>query len=196
MVGWAASVALFSFVMSVTPGPNNILLAASGLRFGVRRTIPQWVGICCGVVAMIGLCVAGLGAVFTAVPWLQLVLKIAGSLYLLWLGWHLWTSASLGEGAMEKPMGFWRAVGFQFVNPKAWVMTLTLTSAFLTPGPDYLWLALIATGVFVVVQAPSCGVWAVFGAGLRRWLSSPRALLVVNRCFAVAVVATIVLFWV
>lgn len=196
MTAWAGSVAVYAFVMSITPGPNNVLLAASGMRFGVRRSIPQLIGTLVGVAAMIALVAAGLGEVFAAMPWLQIALKIGGGCYLLWLAWHLWRSSELSDASLVRPMSALRSAGFQFINPKAWVMALSLVSGFLAPGPGYLVASIVALTVFAIVQCPSCLVWVGFGAALRRWLSSPWSLAIFNRGLAVATAGTIVLFWV
>ncbi|MFT4212528.1 MAG: LysE family translocator [Microbacterium sp.] len=196
MIAWGASVAVFALVMSITPGPNNVLLASSGVRFGLRRSLPQLLGIVLGVSVMIAVTASGLTAVLTAAPWLQLLLKIGGSAYLLWLAWRLLRTSGIADAVIARPLGVWRSAAFQFVNPKAWAMTVGLVSGFLAPGAGYATSTLAAMAIFAAVQVPSCGVWAVFGAGLRRWLSTPRALSIVNRALAGATAATVLLLWI
>ncbi|MFT4306837.1 MAG: LysE family translocator [Microbacterium sp.] len=196
MIAWGASVAVFALVMSITPGPNNVLLASSGVRFGLRRSLPQLLGIVIGVSVMIAVTASGLATVLTAAPWLQLLLKIGGSAYLLWLAWHLLRTSGIADAVIARPLSVWRSAAFQFVNPKAWAMTLGLASGFLTPGTGYTTSTLAAMAIFAAVQIPACGVWAAFGAGLRRWLSTPRALSAVNRALAGATAATIPLLWI
>jgi threonine/homoserine/homoserine lactone efflux protein len=121
----------YTFVMSITPGPNNVMLTASGANFGFRRTVPHILGIGCGfIVQLLAVC-AGLAALFTRWPALQSALAWVGAAYLLYLGWQM-----LGHGQAESreahhPVTFLQAALFQFLNPKAWVMTVTAATLFL-----------------------------------------------------------------
>ena len=167
----------FAFVTSITPGPNNIMLLASGANFGFRRTIPHMLGIGLGMVLLLSCVIAGLGEVFTRFPFLQLALKVAGALYLTWLAWKIAFApvGEIGANVQERaqPMRWWQAVAFQFVNPKAWMMAIGAVSSFTLAGEHYiasgLWLML----VFALVNIPSVSVWAGFGVVIRRWLSNP-----------------------
>lgn len=189
------SLALYWAIMSVTPGPNNILLASSGLRFGIRRTWPQLIGIQFGVMVQLGAVAAGLGAVFATQAWLQLALKVFGTLYLLWLAWHFWQAAEMGDQSLAKPLGFIGAAGFQFVNPKAWLGSLAAVAAFATPGTGY-WTAILWIVLFVILVGTPAGlVWVLFGAALRAWLGVGHRTIVINRCFAVLTALTAILFW-
>src|SRR5690349_4584797 len=117
---------VYSFVTSVTPGPNNLMLLASGVNFGIIRTIPHILGIGSGFMTLLLAVGFGLGAVLTAFPVLHLALKIAGGAYLLYLAYRTAMSRSLKDGvAKARPMTFLEAAAFQWVNPKAWVMALT-----------------------------------------------------------------------
>jgi threonine/homoserine/homoserine lactone efflux protein len=195
MMGWAAAVLVFWFVMAITPGPNNVLLASSGLSFGMRRTIPQAFGIQAGVGVQILVVGAGLGALFVAQPLLQIGLKVFGSLYVLWLAWHTWRSSTLGEQGILKPIGPLAAAGFQFVNPKTWATSIACVSAFAAAGDDYLWqlgaLALLA----VLAGFPCNVIWAGFGVGLGRWLAQGGTMTVASRVLAIILAATVVVFW-
>jgi threonine/homoserine/homoserine lactone efflux protein len=182
--------ATYSFVMSITPGPNNVMLTASGANFGFRRTVPHMLGISAGcAVQLVAVC-AGLGALFTRWPMLQTVLQWVGAAYLLWLGWKLLGSGEVREGKAAQPISFLQAAGFQFVNPKAWVMTLSAVSLFLpagmglVPGSAYL----IAT--MVGINLPCIAVWALFGSSLRGFLAQRSRRLAFNIAMAVALVAT------
>ena len=126
----------FTFVMSITPGPNNIMLTASGATFGFRRTIPHLLGVAAGLaVELLAVC-AGLGALFARWPALQDVLRWAGAAYLVYLGWHLLGGSSARKSAALRPVRFLEAAAFQFLNPKAWVMSLTAVSLFLPREMD------------------------------------------------------------
>lgn len=198
MITWLVAVAVFSGVMSVTPGPNNVLLAASGLRFGFARSFPFVAGIQSGLLALVLLVGAGLGQLVERLPVVILVLRVLGSLYLLWMAYQLWTASEMASGPdAAEPFGFRRGAGFQFANPKAWIMALTFVSGLLATPPVDAWWALTAgLAVFHAVGTASCAVWLLFGAALRKQLSDPARLRVVNRVLAVASALTAALFWV
>lgn len=189
----ALSLALYAFVTTITPGPNNLMLATSGLTFGFRRTVPHMAGILSGVAALIVLCGLGLGKVFQAEPQLQVALKIVGSGYLLYLAARLWRAGSLQESGDARPLGFWAAVMFQFVNPKALVMAVTVVSAFVVPGEGYGFRVALAGALFTLVALPCIASWAIFGAGVRSILRSPRAVMIFNHVMAVLTALTAIL---
>ncbi|WP_194721063.1 LysE family translocator [Noviherbaspirillum malthae] len=167
--------ALFAFVSSITPGPNNIMLTSSGILFGFLRSIPHMLGITVGFGAMLALCAAGIGSLVLAVPAIHVVLKVIGSAYLVYLAWKLRSMAfRQEEQSHARPMSFLGAALFQFANPKAWVMAVTGASAFL-PLLQPAWLAVaVFCIVFCAVNLPCIGLWAGTGAVLRRYLSQPR----------------------
>src|SRR5580658_6765606 len=125
--------ATYAFVMSITPGPNNVMLTAAGANFGLRRTLPHILGISCGFGAQVAAVCGGLGIVFTRWPQLHLALKWVGAGYLLFLGWQMLRSRSAQAGNAGKPITFVEAAAFQFLNPKAWVISLTAATLFLPP---------------------------------------------------------------
>jgi len=167
--------ALFAFVSSITPGPNNVMLTSSGILFGFARTIPHMLGITFGFGALLALCAAGIGTLVLAVPALHVVLKSAGSAYLLYLAWNLRTMAFSGQpGPSARPMSFLGAALFQFANPKGWVMAISGASAFL-PVVEPAWLAIVLfCAVFCLVGLPCVAAWAGAGAALRRYLTEAR----------------------
>ncbi len=169
----------FAFVTSVTPGPNNMLLLASGVNFGLRRTVPHMLGISVGHSVMVFLVGLGLAGVFTAWPPALLVLKLASVLYMLWLAWKIANAAAPGAGRVKpQPMTFLQAAAFQWVNPKAWAMALGAVAAYVTQ-PSVAAYALVA-GIFACVNLPSVTVWAAAGQALRRWLDAPARLRAFN----------------
>ena len=182
--------ATYSFIMFITPGPNNVMLTASGANFGFRRTVPHMFGIVSGcAIQMIAVC-AGLGTLFHHWPMLQTVLQWVGAAYLLYLGWKLLGSGEIREGHAPQPIGFWRAAGFQFVNPKAWVMTLTAAALFLPSDISLLAACSYLVVVMAVVNLPSIAVWALFGSALRGFLTRPARRVGFNIVMALALVAT------
>jgi threonine/homoserine/homoserine lactone efflux protein len=181
--------------MAITPGPNNILLTNSGLKFGVRRTLPLIAGVQTGVFAQNLGVAGGLGALFLSQPWLQIALKVIGSGYILWLAWHSLRSTAPTDGTEAIPIGFLTATLFQFANPKSWLSAITSATAFLGAGNIDLLRILAIAVVAAIVGTPSNFVWTLFGVGLKRILARPRALLIVNRVFATVLASTIILFW-
>ncbi len=185
--------ALFAFVASITPGPNNVMLTASGLRFGFARTIPHILGVTLGFLTLLALCAAGIGSLVLALPSLQLALKVVGSAYLLWLAAQLRTmrfdaSSPAADGKVAKPMSFGGAWLFQFVNPKCWVMAVTSVSAFLPPIQPVVLAITLFCLVFGVINICCVSVWAGTGAALREHLRKPAW----QRAFAtVMVLATV-----
>ena len=164
---------LFAFVSSITPGPNNIMLLASGVNFGFRRTIPHMLGIGAGFVALLLAVGLGLGAVLTAFPALHTALKIAGGAYLLYLAWRVATSQTLArEGEAARPMRFSEAAAFQWVNPKAWVMAVTAMAVYTSTEHPFVSVVLVAAA-FGLVNLPSVSTWAAFGTAMRGFLSDP-----------------------
>jgi threonine/homoserine/homoserine lactone efflux protein len=182
--------ATYSFVMSITPGPNNVMLTASGANFGFRRTVPHLMGVFIGyAVQLIAVC-AGLGALFTKWPILQAILQWAGAAYLLWLGWKLVRSGEVAQGKVAEPITFLQAAAFQFVNPKAWVMSLSAVALFLPAGigivPAVGYLVLMA----LPVNLPCMSAWALFGSSMRGLLTRRMPRLAFNVSMAVALAAT------
>ena len=174
------ALAAYALVMSATPGPNNLMLLASGVNFGVRRTLPHMLGISIGFMLMaipVGL---GLGALFLAMPGLRLGFKIMAAAYMVYLAWRIASASVVGEAkAPPRPLRFWEAAGFQFVNPKAIVMAITAMTAY--AGGDHMVMGvLIVAAFFALVNFPSVSIWAMFGAGLRKWLSNPVRLRIFN----------------
>src|SRR6186713_525501 len=137
---------VYAFVTSVTPGPNNLMLLASGVNFGFVPTIPHMLGISGGFLALLLAVGFGLGAVLTAFPSLHLVLKIAGGLYLLYLAWRIAMSRSLAKDGETKgrPMTFLEAAAFQWVNPKAWVMAVSGMAIYTNAEAPFLSVLLIS----------------------------------------------------
>jgi threonine/homoserine/homoserine lactone efflux protein len=186
------ALALYGFVSSITPGPNNVMLLASGVNFGFRRTIPHILGISAGFASLLLAVGLGLGALLTALPALHTALKIAGGAYLLYLAWRVARSRSLGAAgeAGGRPMRFVEAAAFQWVNPKAWVLAVTATAVFADPGNPFPSVAAIVL-VFAFINLPSVSVWAGFGTALRGFLADPARLKWFNIAMGVLLAATL-----
>jgi threonine/homoserine/homoserine lactone efflux protein len=169
----------FAFVTSVTPGPNNMMLLASGVNFGFRRTLPHMLGISLGHALMVFLVGLGLAGVFRAWPPALMGLKGVSVAYMLWLAWKIAHADAPGEGrAKAQPMTFLQAAAFQWVNPKAWAMALGAVAAYVTEPSPAAYAAV--AGIFACVNLPSVAVWAGAGQAVRRWLDRPGRLRVFN----------------
>jgi len=162
----------YCFVMSSTPGPNNMMLTASGANFGYRGSLPQILGINAGGFVQTALTCLGLGALFTAYPLLQTALRIGGALYLLVLAWQL-TGGAAGEARLARPVSFWQGALFQAVNPKSWLKAVTLASVFMPPGLPAPVGALLVATIGLVIGFPCISMWALFGVAIRRLLARP-----------------------
>lgn len=195
-------IVLYSIVTSVTPGPNNMMLLSSGLRFGVRRSVPHMLGISIGGAVMVALTGLGLVSVLERYPLVQAGLKWGGLLYLLWLAWQMTrmtapapadADANVGEApdspAASRPLGFWGAAAFQWINPKLWMMALGLFGSYL-PAHSGTAAVLAAALIFGVANLPCISVWAVAGQSLRRWLQNPTLLKLFNWSMAAALLAS------
>jgi threonine/homoserine/homoserine lactone efflux protein len=183
----------FAFVMTFTPGPNNIMLAASGLNFGFARTIPHMAGVSIGFLVLVLACGTGLGLVFAAVPSLQIVLKIAGALYMVWLAFKVATAHQARDngGGPARPLTFLQAAAFQWVNPKGLVAALSAIAIYVRPGRERQDLV-IMLAVFAIVTAGSVMTWAGFGVALRRLLRDPFHARIFNGAMALLLAASIV----
>ncbi len=169
------SLPLFAFVLAatVTPGPNNLMVLASGANWGLVRTLPHIVGIALGFPVMILAVGLGLSAVFQAVPWLHSVLKYVAFAYLLWLAWRMANAARPGESrGIVRPLNLWQAAAFQWVNPKAWTMILSGMTVFVDPAGNKLLQVIGIAALFALVVVPNCIAWTVFGRAIARFLSS------------------------
>ncbi|MBD3746419.1 MAG: LysE family translocator [Sphingopyxis terrae] len=188
-----AALAAFALVSSITPGPNNMMLMASGANFGLRRTVPHALGVGFGFTLMIVLVGVGLMGLFDLFPVLNLILKIISVAYLLWLAWNIANAGapSGGDSPHGRPMSFGQAVLFQWVNPKAWSMALTAIALY---APDRnIAAVLLVAAIFGVINLPSTSLWAVMGVSLRGWLSSPARLRAFNWTMAALLVGSLAL---
>lgn len=183
---------VYAFVTSITPGPNNFMLLASGVNFGFVRTIPHMLGIGFGFLSLLLGVGFGLGALLSTFPILHGGLKIAGGAYLLYLAWRIGMSRSLGNSGDSKarPMTFLEAAAFQWVNPKAWVMAVTAMAVYTSPESPFLSVLLIS-GAFALVNLPSVSSWAGFGMALRGFLAEPVRLKWFNIAMGVLLAATL-----
>jgi threonine/homoserine/homoserine lactone efflux protein len=182
---------VFAFVTSITPGPNNLMLLASGVNFGFKRSIPHTLGIGSGFFSLLLGVGLGLGALIQTFPLLYTILKVAGGAYLAYLAYKIAISRSLSEvDGKARPMTFLEAAAFQWVNPKAWVMAVTAMATYTSPDA-YFATVLIVSIAFALVNIPSVSSWAAFGQMMRGWLTDPVRLKWFNISMAILLVASL-----
>ena len=187
---------LFAAAVTLTPGPNVVLVTASAANFGFRRTIPQMLGITFGFGTMVMATGLGLAGVVQAEPRLHLLLKYAGAAYLLYLAWRIARADPASASARSRPIGFVEAMLFTWMNPKAWVSALGAAAAFTTIGGDLLWESAVIAAVLAAFCLSSAAAWAGFGTIIGRHLANPRARRVFNWSMAgLLALSLIPVFW-
>ncbi len=181
----------YALVSSLTPGPNNFMLLASGVNYGYRRTLPHMFGISTGFLVMIASIGFGLGQLLEQAPVVFTAIKFAGGTYLLYLAWRIATAGSVetGQGG-GRPLTLVEAAAFQWVNPKAWVLCVTAITTYTEPE-RFGWTVALVMAMFVLVMFPSNSVWAGFGMAVRGLLADPVRLRVFNVAMALALVASL-----
>jgi threonine/homoserine/homoserine lactone efflux protein len=189
----------FAMAMSVTPGPNNVMITASGANFGFARSVPHILGVGIGFMLMIVGVGLGLGQVFERIPVLHEILRYGGAAYLLYLAWRIATAAPAATEAMPaavRPLSFLQAALFQWVNPKGWMMAVGALSTYTTVGGDFVFETVLIALVFGAIGLPSVALWALLGVGIGRLLQAPWALRAFNVTMAVLLVASLALMFV
>lgn len=196
-LSFLATLALFAATMTGTPGPNNMMLTASGANFGFRRTVPHLIGISLGVASLIGVVAAGLGAVFQLYPWVQEGMKLLASAYLLYLAWRIARAGAPSEDASSerRPMTLMEGALFQYVNPKAWAMAVSAVGTFTLAGGDYWLSSMVIVTTFLIVGLSLTSIWAGFGVWVGKVLSSEKSWKVFNRVMGTLTASCLIFIW-
>ena len=169
-----STLATFYFTMFFTPGPNNAMLTASGMKFGFVKTLPHLIGITLGHVLQISLTCFGLANLFLLYPQVQFYMKILCFLYLLYLGWKMIGSFSIIKKETGRPLKFYEASAFQFINPKAWSIAVAVASGFF-PTEENIFIGVIfVVTTAAIINLPTCSLWALFGSGLRKYINNAK----------------------
>ncbi len=187
------ALAAFALITSITPGPNNLMVMASGANFGVRRTLPHMAGILLGFNFMIWMVGAGLIGVLEAIPSSFMILKWVSSIVLLYLAWKVANAAAPGENPEAiagKPLTFFQGAAFQWVNPKAWALSLAAVGTYASDAHPILSLAAVSV-IFLAAGIPSVGSWLLLGTQLRQFLTNATRLRIFNWTCAVLLAATL-----
>lgn len=188
---------MFALVAGFTPGPNNLMVAASGVNFGYRRTLPHLAGIIIGFPVLMIAVGLGFGELFQRYPFVHEALKLLGSAYLVYLSWKIaFANAASGSANHASPLSFLQAAAFQWVNPKAWIMVLSALATYTTPGEHYSLQVLLMTGIALVVTFASSNTWCLFGVGLRDLLATrPTLLRAFNVTMGILLLASLLPVW-
>ncbi|HEY7476929.1 MAG TPA: LysE family translocator [Actinomycetota bacterium] len=187
---------LFGFVGSVSPGPNNTLLWASGMRFGLRETVPHVVGTALGIGLLVVGVAAGIGALLEAAPVAEVGLKVVGSAYLLYVAYLVVGSGGVGRAETSRPLNVRQAIVFQCVNPKAWVFALAAVGTFLSDDLPIALAVLVLTTILMVAVAGSSWLWAAGGSALGRVVDDQRTMRVISIVLAVLLLVSVALIWI
>lgn len=187
-----SALALFAFVTSVTPGPNNLMLLASGANFGFRASIPHLLGISTGVLILLVCVGLGLAEIFSQWPWTEVAMKWLGAGYMVYLAWRIAraTPPAASAARSPRPMRYLGAFAFQWVNPKLWLMALGVFSVYV-PSSGGFALVLGVAVLFSLINLPTISVWALGGAKLRHWLIDRRRVRLFNLTMAALLLATL-----
>jgi threonine/homoserine/homoserine lactone efflux protein len=185
------AISSFYFVMYVTPGPNNSILTASGIKFGFFRTLPNIFGISCGHGIQLGLVAFGLGSLFDHYPIILVVLKYIGAIYLLYLAWKMFGSLNPAQSEEKSsPLKLYEAIFFQFVNPKAWVICATAVSLFFPQKENFFVAIIFMVFMSTLINIPSISLWAFGGSIIRFYLNNKKVKILAELLLSVLLVGT------
>ena len=185
-----SALSTFYFTMFFTPGPNNAMLTASGMKFGFIRTLPHLIGIPLGHIFQIGLTCFGLANLFIIYPQIQFFMKILCFLYLLYLSWKMIGSFSSVQKESGRPLKLYEASLFQFINPKAWSIAIAVASGFF-PVEENIFIGVIfVTSTAAIICFPTISLWALFGSGLRTFINKKKTKKLLKNIFALLLILT------
>ena len=185
-----SALSAFYFTMFFTPGPNNAMLTASGMKFGFMRTLPHLIGIPLGHIFQIGLTCFGLANLFLLYPQVQYYMKILCFIYLVYLGWKMIGSFSMVQKETGRPLRFYEASLFQFINPKAWSIAVTVASGFFLLRKIFFVGVLFVTLTAAIICFPTISLWALFGSGLRQFITNVKIKKIIEYMLAILLVLT------
>jgi len=181
----------FAVAMYITPGPNNVMIAASAATHGIRATLPHMLGIAVGFAGMLVVVCGGLGSALLDLPWLLPALRWIGVSWLFVLAWKIATARPPDEGGRGPALGFFGAISFQWVNPKAWLIAVAAAGEYLSLQQSLIFQLACIFSVFLVVGVPCLSVWACFGSGARRVLRSPGRMRAFNMAMGTLLIASV-----
>lgn len=183
--------ATFALVAAFTPGPNNLMLAASGMNHGFRRSVPHMMGISVGFPVMLLCIVFGLGALISGFPLLRDFMRLASAVFIVYFAWRIATTETdLNVENTGRPFTLWQAALFQWVNPKGWAVAIAVASLYAPGGIGQWERALSMAALFFAITAACASCWTSLGTAIRSVLRDPGVRRWVNRGMAAALVLT------
>ena len=188
--GLFSALSIFYFTMFFTPGPNNAMLTASGMKFGFVRTLPHLIGIPLGHIFQIGMTCFGLANLFLIYPQVQFMMKILCFVYLVYLGWKMIGSFSILRKETGRPLKFYEASLFQFINPKAWSIAVAVASGFFPTEENVIIGIAFVTITAAIICFPTISLWALFGSGLRKFITNIKTKKIIEYLLAILLVLT------
>jgi threonine/homoserine/homoserine lactone efflux protein len=186
---WSALI-VYYFIMFATPGPNNAMLTASGIKFGYIKTLPHLIGIPLGHFFQITLVSYGLGNVFLKFPALQFYMKILCFIYLVYLSWKMLGSFSVVKKESGRPLRFYEASLFQFINPKAWTVAITAVAGFFPLEESFFKATMFLALTAPFICFPSISLWALFGSTLRMFVNNLKTKTIIEYILALLLILT------
>lgn len=184
---------VFALAAAVTPGPSNVMVMAAGARAGLVGGLPCLAGVVAGMALLIGAAALGLGGVVIALPGAMAALRWGGAALLLWLAWQIARAPPMQAGARAEPVGFWRALAFQWINPKSWIVAASAAATYSsTASSTPFGRALLMGGLFAAAAAPSGLLWLAFGSALQRTLTDARRARGFNAAMGLLLAASVV----
>ncbi len=185
-----SALATFYFTMFFTPGPNNAMLTASGMKFGFARTLPHLIGIPLGHILQIGLTCFGLANLFLIYPQIQIYMKILCFIYMLYLSWKMIGSFNMIKKESGRPLKFYEASLFQFINPKAWSIAVTVASVFFPSNENILVGVSFVTITAALICFPTISLWALFGSGLKKFVTNMKIKKLIEYLLSILLILT------
>ncbi len=187
------SISTFTLSTVLSPGPNNIMLLSSGLTFGYKKTIPHILGVMLGFPLMVIIVGLGMGVIFEQYPIALKILKIVGILYLFWMAYKIATNSSTysNDNSNSQPFTFIQSAGFQWVNPKAWIMAITSVSVFVIDGNSSFIQVFVIAFIYMLSGVISTNTWALGGVFLKSIIKNEKSIKIFNIIMAVLLVASV-----
>ena len=189
------SLCIFMFVSTITPGPNVVMITASGANFGIKRSLPHLFGIPAGIYIIMGLESLGISHAFEHYPMIPLIIKVLGSAYLLWLALQLAQRGKPVESNKARPLTMKESLLMQFLNPKGWILTLTVLTGYAVPGDNYWWSVLAVITVYAWSGTLTSGIWLVLGSQIAKVLRTEPHWRLFNKVMALLTAGCAVLLW-
>ena len=185
----------FSVAAAFTPGPNNIIGSYSGFNFVIKKSLPLILGVTFGYTALITLAATGLNVIFNAYPILKAIIKILGSLFLIYLAYKIAFQSKVQEKKIKNPVKFYETFIFQFINPKGVFAAITSISLFVELGPNYLFHSLVVIGVSFCAAITSITSWCLLGKFLRRFSENRKFIQMFNYTMSFSLIVCVILIY-